>query len=86
MNMIIEWKILYILTLFFQVMNFVVVHESSIVICKDIWTDLYSHTSKIVYKVVASCIQFVLPVLLVFTLYVSIYVKLRNRPQVKKCI
>ena len=53
-------------------------------ICIDVWDEVYSHTTKIIYKVAVSCIQFVLPVLLVFTLYVSIYVKLKNRPQVRK--
>ena len=81
MNMIIECNIFS--NNIFQVRNLVVVQKSSIVVCEDIWAEIYSHTSKIVYRVVASCLQFVFPVLLVFTLYVSIYVKLRNRPQVK---
>ena len=55
-----------------------------IVVCVDIWEKLYGPTSKIIYTVITSCIQFLFPVILVITLYLSIYIKLRNRPQVIK--
>ena len=68
----------------FKVKNLVIVDDTSLVICQDVWETMYNHTSKMVYTVIVSCIQFLVPVLLVFTLYVSIYFKLRNRPQVIK--
>ena len=56
--------------------------EQSLIVCSDQWDETFGESTQIVYKTAKSCIQFVLPVLLVFTLYVSIYVKLKNRPQV----
>ena len=49
-----------------------------ILICQDTWDG----SSKVVYTVVSSTAQFFAPVVLVIILYLSIYLKLRNRPQV----
>ena len=50
-----------------------------ILICQDTWEG----KGKVAYTVVASVAQFFLPVLLVIMLYLSIYLKLKNRPQVR---
>ena len=49
-----------------------------ILICQDTWAGKL----KVAYTVVASVAQFFLPVTLVIVLYISIYLKLKNRPQV----
>ena len=49
-----------------------------IYICQDTWVG----QSKLVYTVSTSCAQFLLPVIIVVVLYLSIFLKLRNRPQV----
>ena len=50
-----------------------------ILICQDTWAGKL----KVAYTVVASVAQFFLPVTLVIVLYISIYLKLKNRPQVR---
>ena len=50
-----------------------------ILICQDTWEGKL----KVAYTVVASVAQFFLPVTLVIVLYISIYLKLKNRPQVR---
>ena len=49
-----------------------------ILICQDTW----GGKLKVVYTVVASVAQFFVPMVLVIGLYLSIYLKLKNRPQV----
>ena len=51
-----------------------------IFICQDTWAG----SSKVLYTLVASVAQFFVPVILVIILYLSIYLKLRNRPQVRR--
>ena len=54
-----------------------------VLICQDTWAG----TSKVVYTAVSQLAQFFVPVIIVICLYLSIYLKLKNRPQVsKKCI
>jgi hypothetical protein len=53
-----------------------------ILICQDTWEG----SLKVVYTVVSSCAQFLLPVILVIPLYLSIYIKLKNRPLVSRII
>ena len=67
---------------FLQVKTFIDLEESlnmeAILICHDTWAG----KSKVVYNVVASVAQFFVPVILVISLYLAIYLKLKNRPQV----
>ncbi len=68
--------------LYLQIKHFIefpdTVNMADILICQDIWKG----SSKIAYTVISSCAQYLFPVILVITLYLSIYLKLRNRPQV----
>ena len=69
-------------TRFLQVKTFIDFPDGAdmedILICQDTW----GGKSKVVYTVVASVAQFFVPVILVIGLYLSIYLKLKNRPQV----
>ena len=49
-----------------------------VLICQDTWAG----TSKVVYTAVSQLAQFFVPVIIVICLYLSIYLKLKNRPQV----
>lgn len=52
----------------------------NIFICQDTWEG----SSKVVYTIVSSCAQFLLPFTVVIAIYLSIFFKLRNRPRVSK--
>ncbi|TRY73362.1 hypothetical protein TCAL_06016 [Tigriopus californicus] len=49
----------------------------NIFICQDTWEG----SSKVVYTIVSSCAQFLLPFSVVIAIYLSIFFKLRNRPR-----
>ena len=54
------------------------INMDDILICKDTWEG----TWKVAYTIVTSCAQFLVPVFFVIPLYIAIYLKLKNRPQV----
>ena len=71
----------YILTSLFQVSLFLngsMYGMDDVLICQDTWAG----TSKVVYTAVSQLAQFFVPVIIVICLYLSIYLKLKNRPQV----
>eukprot|EP00095_Tigriopus_kingsejongensis_P003900 maker-scaffold296_size217904-snap-gene-1.18 protein:Tk03900 transcript:maker-scaffold296_size217904-snap-gene-1.18-mRNA-1 annotation:"NPYLR8" len=49
----------------------------NILICQDTWEG----SSKVVYTIVSSCAQFLLPFTVVIAIYLSIFFRLRNRPR-----
>ena len=57
--------------------------ESAIIEMRVRYNDFRKGSSKIAYTVISSCAQYLFPVMLVISLYLSIYLKLRNRPQVR---
>ena len=60
-------------------MEFKDIDIPDILICKDTWAGKL----KAMYTIVTSCAQFFLPLIIVIPCYIAIYVKLRNRPQVR---
>ncbi len=54
------------------------INYTDITVCKNTWDS----DGKLVYTIVASCFQFIAPVVVVIFSYIAILIRLKNRPQV----
>jgi hypothetical protein len=49
-----------------------------------IYCMLFLFSNRTIYNLISTFVQFILPVLVVFIVYLTIFIRLKHRPQVRK--